>query len=111
MTRRISDSTTGLIAEMLIADNKTQGDIAKATGVSPSLVSQIKSGKREVPGVEPSLLVPRRARKDDQEEFPSPSGPAVRCPTCRRKVQMSCVACRTTAWMRRRAWMKKGQTQ
>ncbi len=99
--RTIPDATAQLVAEMLLAGDKTQGVIAEATGVSPSFVSQIKSGKREVQSVKPGLLVRRPAREKEKEEFPPPSGPAVRCPICRRKVQMDCVACRTKAWMRR----------
>ncbi len=103
--KRIPDSTIERAAEMLIAGGTTQRVVAKVTGISTSLISQIATGKRPVPGVEPGLLVPRPARKDDrdQEKFTPPSGPLVRCPgpDCGAMTQMPCVACGARAWKRK----------
>ena len=97
MTKRISDATADEIARLLAIGGLSQGKIAAATGVSRSLVGQIRRGER---GARKRAIQIRRRRV--KEELVPPSGPLVWCQECGVKVQMPCVACRTRSWMANR---------
>lgn len=81
------------VRRLLNEEGLSQRTVATRTGVSRSTVCAIARGTR--PDYE--------SRRREPDPFPPPTGPARRCPTCGRRVQMPCLACRITA-MRKLAW-------
>jgi hypothetical protein len=76
------------IQRLLDQGELSQRKIALRLGVSRGTVNAIALGKR------PDY----RARQPSREgEFPSPCGPAARCPSCGAMVYMPCLACRVRA--------------
>jgi transcriptional regulator with XRE-family HTH domain len=84
----IRSSVVEEIQCLLRAGRLSQRKIARRVGVSRGTVGAIAQQRR--PDYE--------ARRRQQEaEFESPAGPAIRCPDCGAMTQMPCLACRVRA--------------
>jgi hypothetical protein len=70
------------IRRLLTADGLSQRAVALRTGVSRGTVHAIARGKR-----------PETRHRDPDDDYPRPTGPWQRCPTCGGKVQMPCLLC------------------
>ena len=73
------------INALLATGRYTQRAIARMTGIGRGTVASIASGDR------PDYSARQQAKID--REKPPFSGPARRCPTCGRLVQLPCLAC------------------
>jgi transcriptional regulator with XRE-family HTH domain len=73
------------VERLLATSQYSQRKIAKLTGVSRAIISDIATGKR------PDYEARRAARKEMEKGF---GGPPRRCPTCGALVYMPCQLCR-----------------
>ena len=79
-----------MIRQLLAEGNLSQRRIGHITGVSRGTIGNIANGK----------YTTRTRSQSDEEYLALHDGPVERCPICRRKVYMPCIACRTREWMK-----------
>ena len=90
----IAPSIVGEIRNLIDKGKLSQREIARRLGVSRGTVNAIALGRR------PDQSTRRRQHSSG---FIPPAGIPKRCPICRCKVQMPCLACQVRAMKRRDA--------
>jgi len=70
------------IRRLLTEERLSQRKVARITGISRGTIGRIASGKR-----------PDYPERSQADEWPEPSGPPERCPTCGGMVYMPCRLC------------------
>jgi hypothetical protein len=78
----IAPSVVQEIRRLLVDEELSQRKVARITGVSRGTIGQIANGRR-----------PDYSAGNDATEWPEPSGPPQRCPSCGGMVYMPCRLC------------------